>query len=30
VIAEALQAIRDSGKYDQILADWGLEAIALP
>ncbi len=29
VIADAIQAIRDSGKYDQILADWGLEAVAL-
>ncbi|OFW64193.1 MAG: hypothetical protein A2Y74_02830 [Actinobacteria bacterium RBG_13_63_9] len=29
-VADALQAIRDSGKYDQILADWGLEAVALP
>ncbi len=29
VIGDAVQAIRDSGKYDQILADWGLEAIAL-
>ena len=29
VIAVAIQAIRDSGKYDQILADWDLEAVAL-
>ena len=29
VIADAIQAIRDSGKYDQILAAWGLEAVAL-
>ena len=29
VIADAIQAIRDSGKYDQILAEWGLEAVAL-
>lgn len=29
VIADALQAVMDSGKYDQILADWGLEAVAL-
>jgi len=25
-VSAALQAIMDSGKYDQILADWGLEA----
>ena len=30
VIADALQAIRDSGKYDQILAEWELESVALP
>ena len=30
VIADALQAIRDSGEYDQILAEWKLEAVALP
>ena len=30
VIADAIQAIRDSGKYDQILAEWGLESVALP
>jgi polar amino acid transport system substrate-binding protein len=30
VITDAVQAIRDSGKYDQILADWGLGAVALP
>ena len=29
VIAAAIDAIRESGKYDQILADWGLEAVAL-
>lgn len=29
VIADALQAIMDSGEYDQILADWDLEAVAL-
>jgi polar amino acid transport system substrate-binding protein len=29
VIAEAIQAIRDNGTYDQILADWGLELVAL-
>jgi len=29
-IADAIQAIRDSGEYDQILADWELEAVALP
>jgi len=29
-IADAIQAIRDSGEYDQILAEWGLEAVALP
>src|SRR3990170_3601232 len=29
VIADAIQAIRDSGKYDQILAEWELEAVAL-
>src|SRR3989304_4650394 len=29
VIADAIQAIRDSGKYDQILAEGGLEAVAL-
>ena len=29
VIADAIQAIRDSGKYDQILAEWGLESVAL-
>jgi polar amino acid transport system substrate-binding protein len=29
VIADAIQTLRDSGKYDQILADWGLEAVAL-
>jgi ABC-type amino acid transport substrate-binding protein len=28
-IADAIQAIRDSGEYDQILAKWGLEAVAL-
>ena len=30
VITEAVQAIRDSGKYDEVLAKWGLEAVALP
>lgn len=30
VITEAVQAIRDSGKYDEVLAEWGLEAVALP
>ena len=29
-IADAIQAIRDSGEYDQILAEWNLEAVALP
>ncbi len=29
VIADALQAIMDSGEYDNILADWELEAVAL-
>ncbi len=29
-IADALQAIRDSGKYDDVLADWNLEDVALP
>jgi len=29
VIADAIAAIRESGMYDQILADWGLEAVAL-
>jgi len=29
-ITDAVQAIRDSGKYDQVLAKWGLEAVALP
>ena len=29
-IAGALQAIRDSGEYDDILARWNLEATALP
>ena len=29
-VAQAVQAIRDSGEYDQILANWGLEAVALP
>ena len=29
VIADALQAIRDSGEYDQILAKWELEGVAL-
>ena len=29
VIAGAIQAIRDSGKYDEILEKWGLEAVAL-
>ncbi len=28
-IADAIQAIRDSGEYDDILADWDLEAVAL-
>ncbi len=28
-IADALQAIMDSGEYDQILANWDLEAVAL-
>jgi polar amino acid transport system substrate-binding protein len=30
VITEAVQAIRASGKYDEVLAKWGLEAVALP
>jgi polar amino acid transport system substrate-binding protein len=29
-IADAIQAIRDSGEYDEVLAKWGLEAVALP
>ena len=29
VIADALQAIIDSGEYDQILVNWDLEAVAL-
>jgi len=29
IIADALQAIRDSGEYDQILAKWELEGVAL-
>ncbi len=29
VITQAIQAIRDSGEYDQILAKWNLEAVAL-
>ena len=29
VIADAIQAIRDSGKYDEVLEKWGLEAVAL-
>ena len=29
-ITDAIQAIRDSGKYDEVLAKWGLEAVALP
>jgi len=29
-ITDAIQAIRDSGEYDQILANWELEAVALP
>ena len=29
-IADALQAIKDSGKYDEVLAKWELEAVALP
>ena len=29
-ITDAVQAIRDSGKYDEVLAKWGLEAVALP
>ncbi len=29
VIADALQAIRDSGEYDTILARWQLESVAL-
>ena len=30
VITDAVQAIRDSGKYDEVLAKWNLEAVALP
>jgi len=30
VLEQALQAIRDSGEYDQILATWDLESTALP
>ncbi len=29
-IADAVQAIRDSGKYDEVLERWDLEAVALP
>jgi polar amino acid transport system substrate-binding protein len=29
-MTDAVQAIRDSGKYDEVLAKWGLEAVALP
>jgi len=29
VITDAVQAIRDSGKYDEVLAKWNLEAVAL-
>ena len=29
-IADAIQAIRDSGEYEEILAKWNLEATALP
>jgi ABC-type amino acid transport substrate-binding protein len=29
VITDAVQAIRDSGKYDEVLAKWDLEAVAL-
>ncbi len=29
-ITDALQAIRDSGKYDEVLAKWNLEEVALP
>ena len=30
VLTEALQAIKDSGKYDEVLAAWDLESTALP
>ncbi len=30
VITQAVQAIKDSGKYDEILAKWDLQAVALP
>jgi len=30
VLTEALQAVKDSGKYDEILAAWDLESTALP
>jgi polar amino acid transport system substrate-binding protein len=30
VITKAVQAIRDSGKYDEVLAKWDLQAVALP
>ncbi|MEX0799739.1 MAG: ABC transporter substrate-binding protein [Dehalococcoidia bacterium] len=30
VLADAVQAIKDSGTYDEILAEWGLESTALP
>jgi ABC-type amino acid transport substrate-binding protein len=29
VITDAVQAIRESGKYDEVLAKWNLEAVAL-
>jgi polar amino acid transport system substrate-binding protein len=30
VLTEALQAIKNSGKYDEVLAAWDLESTALP
>ena len=30
VLTEALQAVKDSGKYDEVLAAWDLESTALP
>jgi polar amino acid transport system substrate-binding protein len=29
-ITKAVQAIKDSGKYDEVLAKWDLQAVALP
>jgi len=30
VLTEALQAVKNSGKYDEVLAKWNLESTALP